>query len=172
MSDVPIRRVMEGVALLLSGSLLRCEVEWKEVSSRLMWVRVKIERESWIFISAYGPGSERSENEIKEFWSRLRECAGSFGGNESVEVLGNLNDRVGNEVIEGIVGLHGMPGRNESGKRLLEMCAEQMLVVSNSWFKKEDEYKYTWLKMAEGMVADRSLMDGGVPGGWRVGEMC
>ena len=31
-----------------------------------------------------------------------------------------------------------MPGRNESGKRLLEMCAEQELVVGNRWFKKKD----------------------------------
>ena len=36
-------RVREGVALLLSGWLMRCVVEWKQVSSRLMWVRVKIE---------------------------------------------------------------------------------------------------------------------------------
>ena len=28
-------------------------------TSRFMWVRVKIERECWVFISAYGPGSER-----------------------------------------------------------------------------------------------------------------
>ena len=32
----------EGVAMLLSGWLMRCVVEWKEVSPRLMWVRVKI----------------------------------------------------------------------------------------------------------------------------------
>ena len=56
-------RVIEGVALLLSEWLLRCVVEWKEVSYRLMWVRVKIERESWVFISTYGPGSERSEKD-------------------------------------------------------------------------------------------------------------
>ena len=37
----------------------RCVVEWKEVSSRLMWVRVTIERVSWVFISAYGPGMRR-----------------------------------------------------------------------------------------------------------------
>ena len=47
-------------------------------------------------------------------------------------LLGNLNARVGNEVIEGIVGRHGVPRRNESGERLLEMCAEQELVVGNS----------------------------------------
>ena len=78
-----------------------------------MWVRVKIEQESWVFISTYGPGSERSEEEIKEFWSELSMCVGTFGRNESVVVYGDLNARVGNEVIEGIVGQHGITGRNE-----------------------------------------------------------
>ena len=46
-SGVAVGRAREGVALLLSGRLMRCVVEWKEVSSspRLMWVRVKIKRE-------------------------------------------------------------------------------------------------------------------------------
>ena len=48
---------------------------------------------------------------------------------------------------------------NESGEWLLEMCAEQELVVGNSWFKKNDVYKYTWLRMAEGRVVDNALMD-------------
>ena len=108
---------------------------------------------------AYGPGSEKSGVEIEEFWNEIIECIRSFGRNESVIVLGDLNARVGNKVIEGIVGQHGVPGRNESGKRLLEMCAEQELVVGNSWFKKNDLYKYTWLRMAEGRVVDKALMD-------------
>ena len=147
------------MALLQSGRLMRRVLEWEEVSSRLMWVRVKIERESWVFISAYGPGSEKSEVEIEEFWNELSECIGSFGRHESVVVLGDLNAGVGNEVIEGIVGRHGLKGRNESGERLLDMCAEQELVVGNSWFKKNDVYKYTWLRMAEGRVVDKALMD-------------
>ena len=76
-----------------------------------------------------------------------------------VVVLGDLNARVGNEVIEGIVGRHGVPGRSQRGKRLLEMCAEQELVVGNSWFKKNYVNKYTWLRMAEGRVVDKALMD-------------
>ena len=77
----------------------------------------------------------------------------------SVVVLGDLNVRMGNEVIEGIVGRHGVPGGNESGERLLEMCAEQELVVGNSWFKKNDVYKCTWLRMVEGRVEDKAQMD-------------
>ena len=68
---------------------------------------------------ALNSGSEKSEEEIEEFWNELSECVKSFGRNESVVVLGDLNARVGNEVIEGIVGRRGVPGRSESGKRLL-----------------------------------------------------
>ena len=102
-----------------------------------------------MFISAYGQGSEKSEEEIEEFWNEFSEWVRRFGRNESVVLLWDLNARVGNEVIEGIVGWHGVPGRNESGEQLLEMCAKQELVVGNSWFKKNDVYKYTWLRMEE-----------------------
>ena len=49
-----------------------------------------------MFISAYGPGSEKSEVEIEEFWNELSDCVGSFGRNESVVVRGDLNAREGN----------------------------------------------------------------------------
>ena len=111
-SGIAVGRAREGVAVLLSGRLMRCVVGWKEVSSRLMWVRVKIERTSWVFISAYGPGSEKSEEEIEEFWNELSRCVGSCGRKQSVVVLGDLNARVRNEVIYRIVGWHGVPGRN------------------------------------------------------------
>ena len=45
-------------------------------------------------MSEFGPGSEKSEEEIEEFWNELSECVGSFGRNQSVVVLGDLNARV------------------------------------------------------------------------------
>ena len=48
-----VGRAREWVALLLSGRLMRCVVEWKEVSSRLMWVRVKIETELAVYIGIW-----------------------------------------------------------------------------------------------------------------------
>ena len=56
-----------------------------------------------MFILAYGPGNEKSGEEIEEVWSELRECVRRFSRNESVVVLRDLNARVRNEVIEGIV---------------------------------------------------------------------
>ena len=52
-SGVAVGRARKGVALLLSGRLMRCVVEWKEVSSGLMWVRMKIERELGVYIDIW-----------------------------------------------------------------------------------------------------------------------
>ena len=57
-----------------------------------------------MFILAYGPGSEKSEEENRRILELVKRVCRSFGRNESVVVLGDLNARVGNEVIEGIVG--------------------------------------------------------------------
>ena len=143
-------------SLLRNEWLLRCVVEWKEVSSRHMCDRVKIERASWVFISAYGPGSESSEEEIEEFWSELSECVRSFGRNESVVVLWDLNARVGNEVIDWIVGQHGVQGRNESANDYWR-CVHSR---SHWWVTVGLRIRInTLLRMAEGRVVDRALVD-------------
>ena len=91
-------------------------------------MKVKWGREVWVFVSAYGPGCERSEDEREEFWRSLGECIESLGRGCYVVVMGDLNARVGNEVVENVVGRYGVPGRNESGVKLLELCMEQELV--------------------------------------------
>ena len=39
------------------------------------------------------------------------------------------------------------------------MRSEQELVLGNRWLKKNDVYKYIWLRMAGGRVVDKALMD-------------
>ena len=60
-------RAREGVGMLLNEWLLKIVVEWKEVSSRMMWVRVRLGRECWAFVSVYGPGSERMRKSVIHF---------------------------------------------------------------------------------------------------------
>ena len=158
-SGVERGRAKEGVALLLSERLKNMVVEWKEVSSRLMWVRVRIGRECWAFISAYGPGCERSDEERLEFWNELSLCVEGLKRRSYVVVMGDLNARVGDGRVEGVLGKYGVPGGNESGERLLEVCLEQELAIGNSFFKKKSINKYTWVRIANGRVVERALMD-------------
>ena len=39
--------------------------------------------------------------------------------------------------VEGFIENYGVPGENESGERLLDMCVEQEFVIGNSFFQKE-----------------------------------
>ena len=57
------------------------------------------------------------------------------------------------------MGKFGVPGENESGEKLLEMCVERELVIGNSWFKKKRINKYTWIRMSNGVVVEKALMD-------------
>ena len=56
---------------------------WK-LSSRLMRVKLKIERESSALTSPYGPGSKKSEEDMEGFSNELNDCVWSFGRNECV----------------------------------------------------------------------------------------
>ena len=152
-------RGREGVGLLLSEELRKSVREWCEVSSRLMWVRVQLGSEKWVFVSAYGPGSEKSEEERELFWEKLNECLSKFRENVRVVLLGDLNARVGDEPVMDVVGRCGVPGRNESGEELIGMCLEREMMIGNTWFKKKRINKYTWERVVRGRVEDRALMD-------------
>ena len=77
-------------------------VKWKEVSSRLMWVRVRMGRECWVIVSAHGPGCERSEEEQDEFWNEVTRCVDGLSTRNYVVALGDLNARVGDGEIESV----------------------------------------------------------------------
>ena len=158
-SGVEDGRAREGVAILLSEEVKERVTEWGEVSARLMWVRLKFGQERWVIVSAYGPGTERDDNEREQFWNELRDCVNSFGDNVNVVVLGDLNARVGNTVIDGATARSGVPGVNESGERLIDMCIDQELAVGNTYFRKKKKNKYTWARVAGGRVVERALMD-------------
>ena len=130
--------------------------EYKCASSRLMWMRMKLAGEGVVIVGAYGPGMEKSENERETFWEMLNECLSGFRENERIILLGDLNAKVGDHEREGVLGRYGVPGMNENGERLVEVCTERRLIVGNTWFQKKLIAKYT----REGENGqERSLID-------------
>jgi exonuclease III len=59
-----------------------------------VWVPRKCGCEKCIIISAYGPRSEKTDDERKEFWETLSECVNGFEYSERIVVLGDMNIRV------------------------------------------------------------------------------
>ena len=55
----------------------------------------------------------------------MAECVEVLSRKNYVVVLGDLNARVGDREVEGVVGKFGVPGVNETGEKLLDMCVER-----------------------------------------------
>ena len=47
-------------------------------------------------------------------------------------VIGEWNANVGSQETPGVMGKFGLEIRNEAGKRLIEFCQENALVIANS----------------------------------------
>ena len=75
-------RACERVAVLIKGRLWGSVTEYKCVSSRIMWVGMKVAGEKVVLVGVYGPGMERNEDEREVFWESLNECLSGFSENE------------------------------------------------------------------------------------------
>lgn len=145
-SGVQEGRAKAGVAVFLSKEMSRCMREWKCVSERIVRVRLRIEGEWVTVIQVYAP-TEDSKDEVKEgFYEQLQETVKEVQKRDKLIVMGDLNARVGNnaKVWREVIGKQGEVVENGNGKRLLQFCAENDMVVTNTWFQHKDIHKFTW----------------------------
>jgi len=55
-----------------------------------------------------------------------------------------FNAKVGKTATAPVVGQGGLGEANLSGARLLDMCMEHRLILTNTWFKHHPQRLYTW----------------------------
>ena len=68
------------------------------------------------------------------FYEQLQECVRQVPRNDMLMIMGDFNARVGNDIAmwQGIIGQFGPGGQNENGVRLLDFCAMNQLVITNT----------------------------------------
>jgi len=67
--------------------------------------------------------------------------------NDRLVILGDFNARVGtnHNVWAGVVSRHGLGNANSNGIRLLNLCSEFGLVITNILFQQQNQRKATWM---------------------------
>ena len=106
--------------------------EWKCISKRMVLVRLKI-REEWVcFVQVYAPTEDSTVEEKEEFFGIFQKTVSGLQRKDKVIILGDFNARVGN--IRGerreVIGGCGEETCNDNGRRLLEFCATNELIVA------------------------------------------
>lgn len=117
------------------------------INERLMTWRIPLIKNRYLtLISAYAPTLVTDEATKDTFYSALDATLNNISKTDKVVLMGDFNARVGKnwEFWGGVLGRHGTGKMNSNGLRLLSLCAEHELNITNTVFQQKDKYKNTW----------------------------
>ena len=86
-------------------------------------------------IQVYAPTSNAEETEVERFYEDLQDLLELTSQKDVLFIIGDWNAKVGSQEIPGVTGKFGLGVQNEAGKKLIEFCQENALVIVNTLFQ-------------------------------------
>ena len=86
-------------------------------------------------IQVYAPTSNAEEAGVEWFYEDLQDLLELTPKKDVLFIIGDWNAKVGGQETPGVTGKFGLGVRNEAGKRLIEFCQENTLVIANTLFQ-------------------------------------
>ena len=153
-SGTPVSHV-HGVAIALSSAAFS---SWEAagsvfnpISERIIHIRLKTHMSFASIIAIYAPtnpvSSTSDANEPSNaFYDQLQATLSSIPPKDMVIILGDFNARVGSNfnTWKSVIGPHGIGEVNSNGVRLLDFCASNHLLITNTWFQHKLSHRATW----------------------------
>ena len=98
-------------------------------------------------IQVYAPTSNAEEAEVERFYEDLQDLLELTPKKDVLFIIGDWNAKVGSQETPGVTGKFGLGKRNEAGRRLIEFCQENALVIANTLFQQYKRRFYTWTSL-------------------------
>ena len=138
-----------GVGLAIKTELMDKITETPvSISERIITLRVPLAKnENVTILSCYAPTLVSDEDIKDTFYEQLHEALSQVKRDDKIVLLGDFNARVGTdaEVWNGVIGANGVGNMNANGLRLLTLCTEHQLVITNTVFRMKNRYKTSWM---------------------------
>lgn len=115
------------------------------ISERVALLQVKFECFSLSIIQTYSPTERSTEEEIEKFYKDIEYAHTKTEG--KVIVMGDFNAKIGCPKTNNypVMGKYGYGMCNERGERLLCYAYQHKLSIMNTFFKKKESRRWTWL---------------------------
>ena len=88
-----------------------------------------------MLIQAYTATSNAEEAEVERFYEDLQDLLELTPKKDVLFITGDWNAKVGSQETPGVTGKFGLGVQNEAGKRLIEFCQGNTLVIENTLFQ-------------------------------------
>lgn len=95
-------------------------------------------------ISVYAPDTSKSQEDRDLFYDDLQNTLNKIPKADEIMILGDLNARIGNEILEGIKNRFNEETLNNSGEQLIQFCAHNELRINNTFYPHKPQHKYTF----------------------------
>ena len=121
-----MERAREEVSILLNEVWHRAVINFGCVSPRIHWIKFKFSRVKVCVVVGYGPNEERDR-----FWNDMDRAMDRPGNRYKLCILRDLYRWIDDRTRNGITSAFGVPGENDKGRRVVEICTEGGMRVSN-----------------------------------------
>ena len=126
---------------------------FQAVSECIFRIRVKTHYSFATIIAVYAPtnlvnatAEARASSDV--FYDQLQATLAAVPSRDLLIVLGDFNACTGANAVQwrSVIGLHGPKECNKNGERLLDFCACNNLVITNTWFQHKPIHQLTWYR--------------------------
>ena len=90
------------------------------------------------------PQPDAEEAEAEQFYEDLQDLLELTPQKDVLFIIGDWNAKVGSQETPGVTGKFGLGTQTEAGRRLIEFCQENALVIANTLFQQYKRRLYTW----------------------------
>ena len=106
-------------------------------------------------IQVYAPTPTAEEAEVEWFYDDPHNILELTPKKDVLFITGDWNVKVGSQKTPGVTGKLGLGIQNEAGRRLIEFCQENALVIANTFLQQHKRYLYTWT-LPDGQYRNRT----------------
>ena len=135
-----------GVGFAVKTTLLPMTEPPTAGTERLLSLRLNTSSGPINLFSVYAPTLNSSAEAKDQFYSDLDKLIEKVPPSENLYLLGDFNARVGSEHSNwpSCIGHYGIGRINENGQRLLELCCNRNLCVTNTFFQNKPVHQVSW----------------------------
>ena len=84
------------------------------------------------------------KKQVEQLYEDLQDFLELTPKKDVLFIIGDWNANVGSQETPGVTDRFGLGVQNEAGKRLIELCQEDALVIANIFFQNHRRRLYTW----------------------------
>ena len=124
-----------GVAIIVNKRVQNAVLECNFNNDRMISVCFQGKPFSIKVIQVYALNSNVEEAKIEWFYEELQDSLELTPENDVLFIIGDWNAKVGSQEIPGETGKFSLGVQNEAGKKLIEFCQYNTLVIANTLFQ-------------------------------------